>query len=135
LPVRFISQHIQRTIRSNPHITNSLISVFQNAPIFAHAITVNAQDNDRFLLQRTDKEFVFPLRVDTAVIERHAAHGRGHFPDKQRRLGSFDMLTLRLRDFQPAVINSVCCQRPAVVFAFFRNIDLISATRAMLIEP
>ena len=45
------------------------------------------------------------------------------------------MFTFGFGDFQATVINAVCCQRPAVIFAFLRDVDFIPAARAMFVQP
>lgn len=103
--------------------------------LLADLITVHRQDNQRCLLQRADKQLMLPLGKGRRRIKGHPAHPGRDRPDIQGRFGPRNRFAFCFRNGQAAVVNTVRRQRPAVIFPRLRNINFISAARAMLVQP
>ena len=112
-----------------------MITIAKNAAIFAHLVAIDAHYNDILILQRANKELVLPLLKGVRIIKSHAADRRRLLPVENWLLGSLDNAALRFRDLHPAVVDPPGGNRPAVIFTFFRHVDLIPAARAVLIQP
>ena len=78
---------------------------------------------------------VLPGRETLGVVERHAADTRRFVPDVMGRLGALHGFALGLRDRQHAVVDAMGRQRPAIVLAGLRDVDLVATTRAMFVRP
>ena len=78
---------------------------------------------------------MLPLGKGRRRIKGHPAHPGRDRPDIQGRFGPRNRFAFCFRNGQAAVVNTVRRQRPAVIFPRLRNINFISAARAMLVQP
>ncbi|MNM65836.1 hypothetical protein D3C81_772980 [compost metagenome] len=100
-----------------------------------HFVAVEFQANQLLRRQRADEQAVLPRLEAWVVVKRHAADGRGFFPDMVRVDHAIDMLAPGFGNRHQRIVDAMGGNRPTKVLAGLGDVDLITATGPVLVGP
>src|SRR5215510_2711884 len=128
-----VGEQPQRAVGPDAHVADALAQVLQQALFLAHLLAVELEAYQCLSGERADEQVAAPRREQVAGIERHAGRRDRWHPILDRLLHA-GLLGAGV-DFGATVVDTVADHRPSVVFAGFRDVDLIAAARAVLVHP
>src|SRR5262249_7805837 len=130
---RVVGGEPKRAVGPLPHIANAFAQLLQQALLLDHLVAGPLEPHQDLAGERADKDVAAPGGKQVACGEGHSGWGdRGH-PVPDRLLHAF--LAHALVDPGAVVVDAIADHRPAVVPATFDHVDLVAATRPVLMLP
>src|SRR5207342_2434585 len=135
LPVVFVGQDIYGAIRAHAHVADARTHLLEQAFLAHHAVAIEREPDQAGVGQCAEEQAVVPLRPGLIHQECHARQRRRFRPHVVGLLHARRRRAHRLGNGKSRVVDAVGDDRPAIVPAGPREIDLVAAARPVLAFP